>query len=183
MPARGDADDRVAGADLTLLQHAQVEARAAVTGQQRRHPRLGEPDADLVAGDPGLGDLEQRRADRIAVADADLLVGQAVDGEVLAELPELGQRMAELLLPVAVGADLVDEHGPVLPAVPDEVGLRVACDVEPADLAAVGHRRLPDGAAHPLAAPGDRAGLTDVNRQEPHGQCICSQTRSGATGW
>jgi hypothetical protein len=51
-----------------------------------------------MSGDPGLGDLEQRRADRVAVADTDLLVGQAVDGEVLAELPEPGQRAAPLLL-------------------------------------------------------------------------------------
>ena len=72
----GDLDDRVAGADLALLDHAQVEARAAVPGQQRGHPRLLEADADLVTGDPRLRDLEHRGADREPVADAHVRVGQ-----------------------------------------------------------------------------------------------------------
>ena len=57
-----------------------------VGDEQRRHGGLVHADADAVTGDARLGDLEQRVADPVAVADADLVVGQALDGEVLAEL-------------------------------------------------------------------------------------------------
>ena len=55
--------------------------------EQRRHLRLVHPDADAVARDPRLADLEQRRTDAVAVTDADLVIGEAGDREVLAELP------------------------------------------------------------------------------------------------
>ena len=85
--------------------------------QQRGQLGLAEPHADPVAGDAGLGNLELRLADAVPVADADLVVGQAVDGQVLTEL-SIGQVVApEVLAPVLVGLDLVDEHGPLLAAV------------------------------------------------------------------
>ena len=83
-----DREDRVAGADLAFLEHAQVEARPSAGGQERGHLRLVRANADAVAGGPGLGHLEQRSPDPVAVADADLVVRQPLDGEVLAELPE-----------------------------------------------------------------------------------------------
>ena len=84
----GDLGDRVAGLHRPLLEDAQVEPRAVVGDEQRRHRRLVHPDADAVARHARLGDLEQRPADAVAVADADLVVGEALDGEVLAELAE-----------------------------------------------------------------------------------------------
>ena len=87
---------------------------------------------DAVAGDARLGDLEDGGADPVAVADADLVVAEALDGEVLAELPVDEVAAAELALPVPVGLDLVDEHGALLAAVPGQVALAVAVDVEPA---------------------------------------------------
>ena len=80
----------------------------------------------------GWRDLEDRGADPVAVADADLVVAQPLDGEVLAELAVDEVVAAELALPVAVGVELVDEHGPLLAAVPGQVALAVAVDVEPA---------------------------------------------------
>jgi hypothetical protein len=92
-----------------------------VGDQQRGYPRVVHPDAHPVAGHPRLGDLEQRRADLVPVADAHLVIGQAADGEVLPELPVAEVAAAELALPVLVGPDLVDEHRPVLAAVPGQV--------------------------------------------------------------
>ena len=96
---------------------------------------------DPVARDAWLGDLEHGVADPVAVADADLVVGEALDGEVLAELPVHEVVAAELALPVAVGVELVDEDGALLAAVAGEIALAVAVDVQP---------------AHP-ARPADRA--------------------------
>ena len=70
--------DRVAGLDLALLEHAEVEAGAPVGDDERWHLRLVHPDAEAVTGDPRLADLEHRRADPVAVSDADLVVGQSL---------------------------------------------------------------------------------------------------------
>jgi hypothetical protein len=56
-------------------------------------------------------------------ADAHLAVLQSVDGTVLAELSVDDVVAAELLLLVAVGVDLIDEHGAGLTAVPPQVPL------------------------------------------------------------
>ena len=69
--------DRVAGLHAALLQHPEVEARAVVGDEQRRHPRLLHPQPEAEAGHPRLGDLEDRLADPVAIADADLVVGAA----------------------------------------------------------------------------------------------------------
>ena len=67
--------------------------------EQGCHPRLVHADAHAVAGDARLRHLEQGAADPVAIADAHLLVGQAVDGEVLAELA-IGEVVStELALP------------------------------------------------------------------------------------
>jgi hypothetical protein len=73
--ARGDLHDVLAGAHLAVGQHPQVETRATVRYQQRGHVRHAHPEADAVAGDARLGDLEDRIADPVAVADAHLVVG------------------------------------------------------------------------------------------------------------
>jgi hypothetical protein len=40
---------------------------------------------------------------------------------------------AELALPIAIGVDLINENGPMLAAVPEQVSLPIAIDIEPAD--------------------------------------------------
>src|ERR1700753_3883705 len=97
-----------------------------------------------VAGDPRLGDLELRLADPVAVPDADLVVGQAVHGEVLAELAEGEVVPLQIALPVVVGLDLVDEHRAHLTAVPAPVPLAVTIDVQPPDHPRPRYRPLPD---------------------------------------
>jgi hypothetical protein len=116
--AGGQLDDLVAGFDVTLLQHPEVEAGAVMGDEQRRDARVVHADPDAVARDARLRDLEDRAADPVAVADADLVVAQPVDGEVLAELPVNEVVPIEFAFPVAVGVELVDEHGALLTAVP-----------------------------------------------------------------
>src|SRR5262245_38447977 len=128
-----DREDRVARADLSLLQDAEIEAGPPAGGQERGHLRLVHPDSDAVASGPGLRDLEHGRANPVAIADADLVVHQPLDGEVLAELPVRELAAAQPLLPVAVRLDLVDEDRSLLSPVAAEIALPVALEVEPAD--------------------------------------------------
>ena len=67
------------------------------------------------ARQPALS-AEMRSA--VAIANAHLLVGQAVDGEVLSELPVGEIVSTELPLPIVIGVRLIDEDRPVLAAVP-----------------------------------------------------------------
>ena len=126
---------------LALLEHAEVEARAAVRDEQSGDARVVHADPDAVAGDPGLGDLEDSGADPVAVADAHLVVAQSLDGEVLAELSVDEVAPSELAFPVPVRVDLVDEHRALLAAVPGEIALTVAVDVELARPGEVRSRR------------------------------------------
>ena len=161
-----DLYDLVAGADLALLEHPEIEPRPVVRHQQGGHPRLVHPNADPVARHPRLRDLEQRAADAIAVADADLVVRQAVHGEVFAELPEGEIAAAERVLPVPIGVALVDHHGTMLAAVAAEIPLPVSRKVQPPDDAAARNRTLPDAGVYGLAAPLDVLGQADVDSEQ-----------------
>ena len=79
-------------------------------------------------------------ADLVAIADAHLVIGESLHGEVLAELAVDEVVSSELALPVAIGVDLVDEHGALLPAVPGEIALTITLDVELADAAGTDRR-------------------------------------------
>jgi hypothetical protein len=173
--------DLVAGADLTFLEHPEVEPGAVAAGEEGRHPRLAGADADAVAGDPGLGHLEQGAANAVAVADADDVVGQAVDGEVLAEVSGDQVGPGQLAGPVVVGLELVDEDGALLAAVAGQVALPVAGQVEAADPAAAGKRVLPDTGVHGAAVPRDVARQTDVDRQQSL-HALTFNAALGATG-
>ena len=153
--------------DLALFEHAEVEAGAAVGDQQRRNARIVHANPHAVTGHAGLGDLEEGRADLVAVADADLVVAQPFDREVLAELAVDEVVAGELVLPVAVGVDLVDEDGSVLAAVPGEIALAVAVHVEPAYAARAADGVLEDACEHGLPLPRHLLGHADVDRQQP----------------
>ncbi len=164
--ANGHPDDLVPGPDFALLEDAQVEAGPSVRHKQRRHARLIHADADPEACHARLRHLEERFADAIPVADAHLVVGQALDGEVLAELPKGEAAPAKLVLPVAVGSDLVDEHGPLLAAVAGQVALSVAVDVEAPHHPPPRDGRLPDGRVDGPAVPGDVAWEADIHGEQ-----------------
>ncbi len=156
--------DLVAGADLAFLQDAKVETGPAAGGEQCRHPGLVHPDADAIARHARLGDLEQRAADPIAVADAHGIVGQSLDREVLAELSVDEVGPLQLLLPMAIRLDLVDEDGALLAPVPGAVALPVSIQIQPADPTAATHRILPDPGVHGAPLPLDVARKSDVHR-------------------
>ena len=162
----GDLGDLVARLHVALFDHAEVEARAVVGDQQRRDRRIVHAQPDAVTGDARLADLEERAADPVAVADADLVVGQPLDREVLAELPVDEVVPAQLALPVAIGVALVDEHGPLLPAVAAEVALAVAVHVQPAHAPGAADRVLVDAREHGLAPPRHVLRHADVDRQQ-----------------
>ncbi len=88
---------------------------------------------DAIARDAGLCYLEDGAAHLVAVADADLVVAQSLHSEVLTELAVHEVISSKLTLPVAVRAHLVDEHRPLLAAVPRRIALTIAVNVEPAD--------------------------------------------------
>ena len=100
-----------------------------VRDQQSRDARIVHPDPDPVTGHPRLGDLKDGAADLIAVADADLAVAEALDREVLAELPVDEVVSSELAFPVSVGVELVYEDGALLAAVPGTIALPVSVHV------------------------------------------------------
>ena len=169
--AGGDFHNGIAGMDLPLLQHSEVEARSTVGDEQRRHPGLVHPDPDPVARHAWLRDLQECSADAVLVADADLVVRKAFDREVLAELPVCEVVPAEVLLPVAVGLDLIDEHGTLLSTVSGQVTLPVAIDVQTPHHPAAVNRVLPYPGVDDPALPLDVLRETDVDRQEPRHPC------------
>ncbi len=156
--------DFVAGAHLAFLQDAEVEPRPSAGCQQCRHPGLVHPNADAIAGNARLSDLEQRAADLITVADAHGIVGQSFDREVLAELSVDEVGPLQLLLPIAIRFDLVDEDGALLTPVPGQVALTVSVQIQPADPTAATHRILPDPGVHSATLPLDVARKSDVHR-------------------
>jgi len=152
----GNLDDLVPGLDLPFVADPQIKPGPTVGDQQGGHPWLVHPQAHPVAGDPRLGDLELRLADPVAVADAHLIVRQSFDREVLPELPVNETVTTELLLPIAVRLDLVDQHRAVLAAMAGEVALPVPVEIEPAR-----HRGPATGCFHtPVCTVASRQGTS-----------------------
>src|SRR5882672_7833328 len=158
--------DFVGGSHLALSQDATVEARPSAGCQQSRHPRLVHPNADAITGNARLADLEQGAADLVAVADAHCVVGQSFDREVLAELSMDEVGPLQLLLPIAIRFDLIDEDGALLTPVPSQVALTVSVQIHPADPTAARHRILPDPGVHSATLPLDVTRKSDVHGQE-----------------
>jgi hypothetical protein len=143
---------------VALGDHPQVEAGPVVGHEQGRQLRLAQPHPDPETRYARLGDLELGLADAVPVTDVDLVVRQPVHGEVLAELAELEVVAAEVVLPVPVGLDLIDEHGALFAAVAVAVALPVTVDVEPTHHLRTLDGVFPDPGVHGVALPGDVLG-------------------------
>ena len=174
--------DGVAGPDLALLQHAEIESGPPTF--ENATVEILDPDLDgeLVAGHPGLGYLEERRADSEDIADVDIPLQHPLDGEVLTEMAELEPRLTELVFPVGMVLDRVDQHGPERAAVADEVGLPVAVDVESVDPYAPDDGLLEDAGSDGLALNGDLPGKRDVHRHELHTEPPETSAATGGDG-
>jgi hypothetical protein len=118
--------DFVAGTYLTFPQNAKIEPWPAAGSQQCRHPRLIHPNTDAITSNARLTDLEKCAADLISVTYAHGIVGQSLHREVLAELAVDEVSPIQLLLPVAIGFDLIDEDGSVLTPMPGKITLTVS---------------------------------------------------------
>src|SRR4029077_19433903 len=103
--------DLIAGSDLAFLKDAKIKSRPPAGCKQRRHSRFIHPNANPIASNPRLSDLKECAADLKTVADAHGIVGPSFDREVLAKLAEYQVGPLQLLLPIPVRFDLVDEDG------------------------------------------------------------------------
>ena len=110
-----------------------------------------------------MTDFEERTADPITVPDAHAVVGQSLDREVLAELSVDEAGPFQLVLPMTIRLDLVDENGALFTAVPRQVALTVTVEIQTADPATARHRGFPDRGVHSAAPPLDVARKSDVH--------------------
>ncbi len=121
--------DLVPRTHFAFLQDAEVESWSSTGCQQCRHARFIHSNADAVAGNARLSDLEDRTADLITIADAHGIIWQSFDCEVLAELAVNKVGSPQLLLPIAVRFHLVDEDGPLLTPMSGQVALPVSFQI------------------------------------------------------
>ena len=69
----------------------------------------------------------------------------------------------QVLLPMSIRFDLVDEDGALLTPVSGQVALTVSLQIQPAGPAAATHRTLPDRGVHSAAFPFDVPRKSDVH--------------------
>ena len=155
----------LAGFDLSLLDDAKIKARSAMRHEQCCHLRFVHADADPIAGDARLRHFKDGTPDAITIPDANLAVGQSVDGEILPELPIAEIASTKLGLPIPVRVDLVDKDRPMLAAMPHQIPLSVAVDVEPPSDTTALNGGLPDRDVDRLPSPRDIARQTHIHRK------------------
>ena len=83
---------------------------------------------------------------------------------VLAELSVNEVSPPQLLLPVTIRFDLVDEDRALLASVPGEVALTISVEIQHADAAAATHWSLPDRGVYKATLPLDVARKADIHR-------------------
>src|SRR6476619_2748945 len=169
--------DVVARMDEALADNPEIEARAMLRDKEIGHLGHAEAHADAKAGDAGLSDFELGLADPVAVADADVAIGQPADGEVLPEVARLQVIAAQVVAPVVLRLGLVDHDGALLSAMPREVTLAVAVDVETTRHHRPLDRRLPDTGVNSLAVPRHILWHADVDGYQPGGHAVSSGQR------
>jgi hypothetical protein len=109
-----------------------------------------------------LGHLEKRGPDLITVADAYGIVGQPFDCKVLAKLSVDEISPFQLLLPIAIGFNLINEDGSMLASMPGQVALTVSQEIQAADVTVTMHRLLPDPGVYGVSPPRDVARKPNV---------------------
>jgi hypothetical protein len=72
---------------------------------------------NLIGGHAWLADLKDGGANPKWVTDVDLIIRKPIDRKVLAEIAVDELRSAKIALPIAIGGEPVDHHGPLLTAV------------------------------------------------------------------
>src|SRR5690349_2452850 len=157
-----DDVDRIAGRELTLLEHPQIGARDPVLDESADPLGLADEALEHRAGNADPTDLEQHRADAPAVPEPRALHVEPDGGEVLAELAG-PQRPAELERPDVEVLTGIGVDGLVRAAVVVVVADLVVADAQPVHANRSGHGVLVDGGPL-LAAPRDLDGGAGVHR-------------------
>jgi hypothetical protein len=111
-----------------------------------------------------LGDLEKCGPDLITVADAYDIVGQPFDCEVLTKLSVDEISPFQLLLPIAIRFNLINEDGSMLTSMPGQVALTVSLEIQASDATATLHWMLPDPGVYRVPLPRDVARKPNVHR-------------------
>ena len=101
------------------------------------------------------------------IANADFSIRQSLDCKILSELAMGKVVSTELVLPITVRFDLVDKDCPVLAAMPRQIPLAVAIDVEPSCHPSALNRRLPDGGVDGFPLPLDVAWQAHIYGEQP----------------
>jgi len=144
--------DRVAGADLPLLKHAQVSAGPAGVGEPLDPLTLVHPAGEDHARDPGRGDLNHGRADPPHLPDQAAGDLEPAGGDVLAEGPA-GQFPAQPFHPPVQVLPGVGVKSLLVAAVVRLVHLLITGQAEPADRDRPRNRPLVDRGALEPAGP------------------------------
>jgi hypothetical protein len=102
--------------DLAFVDYPEIESRPPMGNKQGWHLRIAHANANAVASYSRLGHLEYRITNPVTIADADLVVGKAVYCQVLAKLSILEVVPLKVILPVAIGIELIHHHCAMFPA-------------------------------------------------------------------
>src|SRR4051794_28842508 len=151
----GGLHDGVSGGNLSFLKNTKIESGSMMFHEKGWHSRLVHPDANPVTSHTRLTNLEDGAANPKLVPDADFLIEKSFYCEIFAKLPEDKIVASKNALPVSVGFDLIDEDSALFSAVPGEIALAVAIDVQFAHEATAFDGILPDRCANGLAIPRD----------------------------
>jgi hypothetical protein len=159
-------EDLVPGANLPLLEHAEIEPWPSVRNNQSRHLRIVHSNPEPITCDARRCHFKDRAPDFVPVSNAHLVVRQTVDGEILSKLSVLEIVPAEFVLPIPIGLELIDHHGPLFAAVTLEIRLAIAVKIQSAGEDAMGYGALPDRCTDLFAMPLNLLRQTDIDGQE-----------------
>jgi hypothetical protein len=111
-----------------------------------------------------LSHLEERAADLKPIADAHSIISQFIYREVFTELPINEFAPLQLLLPIPIRFDLINEDGSMFTAMPGQVALPVSLQIQAADATATSHRILPSPGVYGAVFPHDVSWKPNVHR-------------------
>jgi hypothetical protein len=158
----GDLHDVIAGANFSLSQNAEVKPGPVMCHEQGWHTGLVHADAHSVAGYTRLRHFKYRVTDAVAVTDTDFCVEKPLNRKVLSKLAESEIPAAQKALPIVIGIHLVDKYGAMLAAMPSQICLPIAVNVELAHHAPLVDWSFPDRRSDSLAIPVHLAWKTNV---------------------
>src|ERR1700750_1121891 len=101
------------------------------------------------------------------IAYAHFSIRQSFDRKIFSELAMGKIVSTELVLPITIRFDLVDKDCPVFAAMPRQISLAVAIDVEPPRHPPAWNGRLPDGGVEVFPLPLDIAWQAHIDRKQP----------------